>query len=35
MNKSNETLYFPHQVAINDGGICAGQLYKVLQKSTH
>lgn len=27
-----QPLYFPLQLAINDGGICVGQIYKVLQK---
>lgn len=27
-----QTFYFPLQLAINDGGICVGQLYKVLEK---
>ncbi|ATB69518.1 NiFe hydrogenase metallocenter assembly protein HypF [Sulfurospirillum diekertiae] len=27
-----QPLYFPLQLAINDGGICAGQIYKSLQK---
>lgn len=35
IQKSHETLFFPHHIAINDGGICVGQLYKVLQNRTH
>jgi len=27
-----QNFYFPLQLAINDGGICVGQLYKVLEK---
>ena len=27
-----QNLYFPLQLAINDGGICVGQLYKTLLK---
>ena len=27
-----ENFYFPQKIAINDGGICVGQLYKALQK---
>ena len=27
-----QNLYFPLQLTINDGGICVGQLYKVLEK---
>ena len=35
LEKREEKLYFPHNIAINDGGICVGQLYKVLQNSTY
>ena len=27
-----QNFHFPIQLAINDGGICVGQLYKVLEK---
>ncbi|MDD2382562.1 MAG: carbamoyltransferase HypF [Sulfurospirillaceae bacterium] len=30
--KSKMPLYFPHEIPINDGGICMGQLYKMLSK---
>ena len=32
VQKATQTLYFSQQLAINDGGICVGQVYKSLQK---
>ena len=32
IKKVQPTLYFPHQSPINDGGICLGQLFKILSK---
>jgi len=32
LSRTTQTLYFPQQIAINDGGICVGQIYKILQK---
>jgi len=32
ISRTTQTLYFPQQIAINDGGICVGQIYKILQK---
>ncbi len=31
VSKVSKPLYFPQKIAINDGGICVGQLYKALQ----
>jgi len=32
VNKASQPLYFPQDIPINDGGICVGQLYKILSK---
>lgn len=32
LSQATQKLYFPQQIAINDGGICVGQIYKLLQK---
>ena len=32
LQKLTQKLYFPLQLPINDGGICVGQIYKVLEK---
>lgn len=32
VKKASRPLYFPHDIPINDGGICVGQLYNILSK---
>lgn len=32
VKKASGSLYFPHDIPINDGGICVGQLYNILSK---
>jgi len=32
VKKASQPLYFPQDIPINDGGICVGQLYKILSK---
>lgn len=32
VKKTSGPLYFPQDISINDGGICVGQLYKILSK---
>jgi len=32
LSQATQKLYFPQQIVINDGGICVGQIYKLLQK---